>query len=34
MLYLESLYDGLINSVAATRSTKPFWDYIDPTKEE
>ena len=30
----KSLYDGLINSVAATRSTKPFWDYIDPTKKE
>ena len=30
----KSLYQGLINSVAATRATKPFWDYIDPTKEE
>lgn len=30
----KSLYQGLINTVAATRATKPFWDYVDPTKEE
>lgn len=30
----KSLYQGLINTVAATRATKPIWDYIDPTKEE
>lgn len=30
----KSLYEGLINTAAATRATKPFWEYVDPTKEE
>lgn len=30
----KSLYQGLVNSVAATRATKPFWNFIDPTKIE
>lgn len=30
----KSLYQGIINTAAATRSTKPFWQFIDPTKQE